>query len=239
MARQGGTYLRPSSARSGAVPRQLEAPREVRRPPAAPAAPGAGRLPRSTTPRDSSLCPRCARNSKCRCPPTVVPAGRGSRAPGSPWSRRRGPSGRCGSGTRGRRPPARSWRANSKPPTGGMPQDLSRADQHPRHPARAGEGARAGPPAQGLRHPARTPHRPAHRHLRPQRHRRHVLRPARRRRADRAPLHPGEDPRRPGHRRRQGQPRRTAEGRRRLTHLRPRTEGQGRPVPDIAKKLTI
>lgn len=38
--------------------------------------------------------------------------------PRSPWSRSRGPSGRCGSGTRGRRPPARSWRANSKPSAG-------------------------------------------------------------------------------------------------------------------------
>jgi hypothetical protein len=66
----------------------------------------------------------------------------------------------------------------------------------------------------GRRHPARTPHRPAHRDLRPQRHGRHVLRRARRRRPDRAQLHPGEDPGGPGHRRVQGQPRRTAEGHR-------------------------
>src|ERR1022692_1375854 len=59
-------------------------------------------------------------------------------------------------------------------------------------------------------------------------HRRHVLRPARRRRADRAPLHPGEEPRRPGHRRRQGQPFFFKEGGPRLTHLLPPTEGLGR-----------
>jgi hypothetical protein len=45
---------------------------------------------------------------------------------------------------------------------------------------------------------------------------------------------------RPAHHRRQGQPWLTAEGhRRRLTHLRPRAEGQGRPRPGHRQKLTI
>ncbi|MGW3197215.1 zinc finger domain-containing protein [Streptomyces sp. NPDC001118] len=34
--------------------------------------------------RASSSCPRCARNSKCRSPPTAAPAARGSRARRSP-----------------------------------------------------------------------------------------------------------------------------------------------------------
>ena len=44
----------------------------------------------------------------------------------------------------------------------------------------------------------------------------------------------------PGHCRGEGEPRRTAEGhRRRLAHLRHRAQGQRRPGPQIAKKLTI
>lgn len=160
------------------------------------------------------------------------------------------------------------------PPPCGVPPGLQGADQHPcQGPARAGEGARPGPPVQGgrardaghlhraraeasreergraddavrrapgRRHPARTPHRAAHRVLRPQRHGCHVLRRPRRGRADRTQLHPGEDPRRPGHRRIQRQPRRTPEGhRRRHADLRPRAEDKGVPVPEIAKKLTI
>nr|WP_227026125.1 recombinase family protein [Streptomyces fodineus] len=52
-----------------------------------------------------------------------------------------------------------------------------------------------------------------------------------RRRPDRAQLHPGEDPGGPGHRRGQGQPRRTAQGHRRHARLRPRAEGPRRPRP--------
>ncbi|WUR01742.1 hypothetical protein OG202_21595 [Streptomyces sp. NBC_00310] len=73
---------------------------------------------------------------------------------------------------------------------------------------------------------------PLTRHLRPGLHGRHVLRRPGRRRPDRAQLHPGKAPGRPGDRRVQGQPRRTAEGhRRRHAHLRRRAQGQGRPRP--------
>jgi len=69
---------------------------------------------------------------------------------------------------------------------------------------------------------------------------RHVLRRARRRRSDRAQLHPGEDPRRPGRRRLQGPPRRTAQGhRRRHAHLRRRAEGHGRPRPGDREEAHI
>lgn len=189
----------------------------VTRPPAAPAAPAAGRPPRSTTPRASSSSQRSA-----------LPAPRGTGYPGprrpasrprvaaGPHTRRRirapcpASSDQSGSAARGRRPPARSRRAGSKPSTARSATRSSRSRSAPasnsgpnwrrrsRSPAssrrprrdagrlhrprtqaaraqrrRADDAVRRAP---GRRHPDRTPHRPAHRRLRPQRHGRHVLR---------------------------------------------------------------
>lgn len=179
------------------------------RPPASPAAPAAGRTPRSTTLPASSSSPRSARNSKSPSPPTATPAARGSGARCLPSSPRRAPNARSASGTPGRRPPGRSWRVSSKPCTGRSATRSSRSRSAPgEDPARTGEGARPGPPVQGgrprdpghphrpraqtprqergraddavrrasaRRHPARTPHRTAHRDLQPQRHGRHVF----------------------------------------------------------------
>lgn len=131
----------------------------VTRPPAAPAAPAAGRPPRSTTPRATSSSPRSARNWRSRSPPTGSPATRGSRAPAlavvSPPRAER---------------PVRIGRARTP---GGVPQGLQGADQHPRqHQARTGEDARARPPVQGGRtRDAGRPHRPRAQAARAQRRR--------------------------------------------------------------------
>lgn len=91
--------------------------RNVTRPQAAPAAPAAGRPLRSITPASSSP-PRSARNWRSPSPPTGTPAACGSRVRRSRSCSRPAPSGPSGSGTRGHRPPDRSWRASSKPSTG-------------------------------------------------------------------------------------------------------------------------
>ena len=200
----------------------------VTRPPAAPAAPAAGRPPRSTTPRATSSSPRSARNWRSRSPPTGSPATRGSRAPHSPSYPRPAPSDQSGSAARGHRAECHkvfkeqtSTRVNIRPerektlalarrfkeaapetPVVLTVHELKRLARNAAEPMALSAELQVGG------HSARTPHRPAHRHLRPQRHGRHVLRRTRRCRADRARRHP----RRPSKARSSPRPRATTAG---------------------------
>ncbi len=166
------------------------------------------------------------------------PAGRNSRARSKPWRR---PAARRSSANRSA-PGSRSdpnWtRPATRPPVQGgrsrQERDPDRARAETAHPERGGVDAAVGR-SPGRRHLPRTPHWPAHRGVRPQRHGRHALRRPGGGRPTRPRLHPGEDPRRPGRRSRQGPPRRTAQGRRRRhARLRPGTAQQAGRPPSLA-----